>query len=132
MVLVTLLFDGYRVFFIIAQSICVVIDGTSSNLYPVNSEVPQVSVISSTLFLLFLNELLCLTSNPIYWFDDDSRLCQSFSFNARPSPNKVCVGRNCMNDTLNADLIEFNLSNIKPNVAYYRTSEQPILDKTFV
>ena len=47
------------------RSIRVVIEGISSNLYPVNSGVPQGSFISPTLFLLFLNELVGLTTNPI-------------------------------------------------------------------
>ena len=59
MVLVTLSFDE----FLYNRSIRVVIDGISSNLYPVNSGVPQGSVISPTLFLLFLNDPLCLTFN---------------------------------------------------------------------
>ena len=58
------------------RSIRVVID---SNINPVNSEVPQGSVICPTLFLLFLNDLLCLTTNPIYSFAGDSSLCHSYS-----------------------------------------------------
>ena len=40
-------------------SIRFVIDGISSNLYTVNSGVPQCSVIFPSLFLLFLNDLSC-------------------------------------------------------------------------
>ena len=68
--------------FLCNRSIRVVIDGIKSNLYPVNSGVPQGSVISPTLFLPFLNDLLCLTTNPIYSFADDSSLCHSYSHNA--------------------------------------------------
>ena len=56
MVLVTLLFDGSD--FLCNRSIRVVIDGINSNLYAVNSGVPQGSVITPTLFLLLLNDIL--------------------------------------------------------------------------
>ena len=92
--------------FLSNRSIRVVIDGINSNLYPVNSGVPQGSVISPTLFLLFLNDLLCLTTNLIYSFADDSSLCHSYSFNAHPNPNEVGVKRNYMDDTLNTDLVK--------------------------
>ena len=75
MVLATLAFDGYRIFYVIL--IRVVIDGINSNLYAVNSAVPQIAVISPTLFLLFVIDLLCLTTNPIYSFADDRCLCHS-------------------------------------------------------
>ena len=48
--------------FLCNRSIRVVIDGINSNVYPVNSGVPQGSVTSPTLFLLFLNNLLYLTT----------------------------------------------------------------------
>ena len=68
-------------------SIRVAIDGVTSHLYSVNSEVSQGSVIFPTLFLLFLNDLLCLTTNP-------SSLCHSYSYNAHPNLNKVAASRN--------------------------------------
>ena len=68
--------------FVCNRSIRVVIAGINSNICPVNSEVPQGSVICPTLFLHFLNDLLCLTTNTIYSFADDSRLCHSYSWNA--------------------------------------------------
>ena len=64
------------------------------------SGVPQGSVISPT---LFLNELLCLTSNPIYLFEDDSSLCHSYNYNAHHNLNEVGESRNYMDDTLNSD-----------------------------
>ena len=47
--------------FLYNRSIHVVIDGISSNLYPVNSGLPQSSVICPTLHLLFV--IFCLYSN---------------------------------------------------------------------
>ena len=67
---------------------------------------PQASVISPTLFLLFLNDLLCFTTNPIYSFADDSSLCHSYNYNAHPNLNEVGVNRNYMDDTLNSDLVK--------------------------
>ena len=97
MLWVTLLFDGYRV----------IIDGINSNiLYPVNSGVPQGLVIFPTLFPYFLNDFLCLTTNPIYLFADDISLCHSYSYNAHSNLNEVGVSSNCMDDTLNSDLVK--------------------------
>ena len=92
--------------FLCNHSIRVVIDSINSNLYAVHSGVPQGSVIAPTLFLLFLNDLLCLTTNSIYSFADDSSLCHSNSFNAPANLNEVGVSRNYMDDTLNSDLVK--------------------------
>ena len=77
--------------FLCNRWIPVVIDGINSNLYPLNSGVPQGSVIFPTLFLVFLNDLLCLTTNPIYSFADDSSLCHSYSYKVHPYLNEVDV-----------------------------------------
>ena len=98
--------------FLCNRSIRVVIDGINSNLYPVNSGVPEGSVISPTLFLLFLNGLLCLTTN-IYSFADDSSLCHSYSYNAHPNLNEVGMNRNYMDDTLNPMLSVIAQANLR-------------------
>ena len=56
-------------------------DGFLSNLHSINAGVPQDSVISSVLFILFINDLLTSTSSSIHSFADDTFLSSSFSFN---------------------------------------------------
>ena len=66
----------------------------------------QGSVISPTIFLLFLNDLLCLTTNLIYSFADDSSHCHSYSYNAHANLNEVDVCKNCVDVKLNSDLVK--------------------------
>lgn len=86
------------------RSIRVVIDGVSSNEYSINAGVPQGSVLSPSLFLIFINDLLDRTTNPIYSFADDSNLCHSYSFDRRPNLSVVQGKRREMNVMLNHDL----------------------------
>ena len=67
---------------------------------------PQGSVLSPTLFVVFLNDLLCLATNPVYSLADDSSLCYSHSYNAHPNLNEVGVSINYMDDTLNSDIVK--------------------------
>src|SRR5699024_1843053 len=92
--------------FLKSRSIRVVIDGFSSDLKSINAGVPQGSVLSPTLFLIFINDLLSLTANPIYSFADDSSLCHSYSFSRPPSSSAVENRRRNMNDSLNDDLVK--------------------------
>ena len=62
-------------------SIAVRVDGFLSNLHSINAGVPQGSVISPVLFILFINDLLTSTSSGIHSFADDTFLSSSFSFN---------------------------------------------------
>ncbi len=48
------------------RSISAVVDGQCSSPKPINSSVPQGSVLLPTLFLLFINELLSVTKCPIH------------------------------------------------------------------
>ncbi len=61
-----------------------VIDGYCFKPKPINSGVPQGSVLSPTLFLLFSNDL-SITDCPIQSYADDSTLHYSTTFKSRPS-----------------------------------------------
>ena len=65
--------------------ISVVVDGTTSASFSASSDVPQYSVLSPTLFLLFINDLLHATASDVHSFADDSTLHKSSSFQCQPS-----------------------------------------------
>ena len=60
--------------FLSDRSIAVRVDGFFSNLHSIDAGVPQGSVISFVLFILFINDLLTSTSSSIYSFADDTFL----------------------------------------------------------
>ena len=68
--------------FLSDRSIAVRVDGFLSNLHSINAGVPQGSVISPVLFILFINDLLTSTSSSTHSFADDTFLSSSFSFNS--------------------------------------------------
>ena len=53
----------------------------TSQPHSISSDVPQGSVISPFLFILFINDLLSSTSYSIFSFADDTYLCSFFSSN---------------------------------------------------
>ena len=63
------------------RSIAVRVDGFLSNLHSISAGVPQGSVISPVLFILFINDLLTYKSSSIHSFADDTFLSSLFSFN---------------------------------------------------
>ena len=67
--------------FLSDRSVAIRVDGYLSNPHSINSSVPQGSVISSVLFILFINDLLSSTSSSIFSFADDTYLSWSFSSN---------------------------------------------------
>ncbi len=66
--------------FLAGLSVAAVVDGHCSTSKPINSGVPHCSVLSPTLFLLFINDLLSLTNCPIHSYADDTTLHYSTSF----------------------------------------------------
>ena len=67
--------------FLSDRSIANRVDGYLSNPHSSNSDVPQGSVISPVLFILFTNDLLSSTSSSIFSYADDTYLRSSFSSN---------------------------------------------------
>ena len=72
--------------FLSERTISVVVDGSTSSTFHINCGVPQGSVLSPTLFLLSINDLLHSTSNTLHSYADDSTLHSSSVFRQRPSP----------------------------------------------
>lgn len=90
--------------FLTDRSIQVVLDGVSSTKHSLNAGVPQGSVLSPTLFLIFIDDLLKLTVNPIHSFADDSTLHCSFQFNHPVSRTLANHHRQLVTNSLNDDL----------------------------
>lgn len=92
--------------YLVDRQIRVVLDGFTSDTHNLNSGVPQGSALAPTLFLIFINDLLNLTVNPLYCFADDSTLDASYSFESRVSANTHAVSamREEMVASLNSDL----------------------------
>ncbi len=61
------------------------VDGHCPSPKPINSGVPQGSVLSPTLFLLFIILLLSITNCPIQLYAEDSTLHYSTHFDRRPT-----------------------------------------------
>jgi ribonuclease P/MRP protein subunit RPP40 len=79
-----------------SQAVCV--DGVQSKPAAINAGVPQGSVLGPTLFLIFINDLLESTENPIHSFADDSTLHM-------PLPaGPLHVARQQVAETLESDL----------------------------
>ncbi len=90
--------------FLSDRSITAVVDGHCSSPKSINSGVPQGSVLSPTLFLLFINDLPNLTQCPIHSFADDSTLHFSTFFPRRPSSLQLEASRRDAIERLTSDL----------------------------
>ena len=87
--------------FLSNRFISVVADGTTSASFPISSGVPQGSVLSPTLFLLFINDDLHASASDVHSFADDSTLHKS-SFQCQPSSNARSQSRLAMSSTINS------------------------------
>ena len=96
--------------FLSDRSISAVVDGHCSSPKPINSGVPQGSVLSPTLcggrsLLLFIDDLLSIERNcPIHSYADDSTLHYSTSFNRRPTLQELNDSRLEAAERLASDL----------------------------
>ena len=70
--------------FLSGRSIAVMVEGHRSSFKSINSGVPQGSVLSPTLFLIFINDLLSCTISDIHSYADDTTLHYSL-----PHKNKT-------------------------------------------
>ena len=89
--------------FLSNRFISVVVDGATSASFQISSGVPQGSVLSPTLFLLFINDLPHASSPDVHSFVDDSTLHKS-SFHSQPSSNAQSQSRLSMSSTINLEL----------------------------
>ena len=107
--------------FLSERSIAAVVDGHCSSPKNINSGVSQGSVISPTLFLLFIYDLLNLIQCTIHSIADDTTLHFSTSYNRRRSQQELndsrrdAIGRltsdlSLVSDLGRANLVVFNAS----------------------
>ena len=67
---------GFISSFLINRRLQVVVDGKSSQEYPVNAGVPQGSILGPTLFLLYINDLPDVICNIAICADDTTHYCK--------------------------------------------------------
>ncbi len=89
--------------FLSGRSIAAVVDDHCSTSKPVNSGVPQGSVLSPTLFLLFINDL-SLTNCTIHSYADDTTLHYFTSLDRPPNLQEHLISRNDAAERLTSDL----------------------------
>ena len=112
--------------FLSNRFISVVVDGASSASFPVSSGVPQGSVLSPTLFLLFINDVLHATDSDVHSFADDSNLHESSSFQCQSSSNARSQSRLAMSSTINSDLQSISEWGAR-NLVKFNTSKTQLL-----
>ena len=112
--------------FLSNRFISVVVDGATSASFLVSSGVPQGSVLSPILFLLFINDLLHATASDVHSFADDSNLHKSSSFQCQPSSNARSQSRLAMSSTINSNLQSISEWGTR-NLVKFNTSKTQLL-----
>lgn len=90
--------------FLSDRSLFVVVDGMSSDIFPINASVSQGSILAPTLFLFHINDLLGKTSCSVHSFADDSTFQTSFSSRVPTSTRKSKIQRDLSVNNINDDL----------------------------
>ena len=95
--------------FLSDRLIAIRVDGYLSNPHSINSGVPQGSVISPVLFILFMHDLLFSTSSSIFSFADDTYLRLPFSSN----PQHLAYSNISPYRNTSASLLTNDLANVE-------------------
>ena len=102
------------------------VDGATKASFPVSSGVPQGFVLSPTLFLLFINDLLHASTSDVHSFANDSTLHKSSSFQCQPSSNALSQSRLAVFSTINSDLRSISEWGTR-NLVKFNTSKTQLL-----
>nr|CAH7737635.1 unnamed protein product [Callosobruchus chinensis] len=109
--------------FLSGHKITVVVDRFSSSFHNINAGIPQRSVLSPTLFLLHINDLLFSTRNPIQ-FADDSTLHAGIMSNRPISVVELERRRLATAASLSKDLKAFTAWGLKNMVEFNASKTQ--------
>jgi hypothetical protein len=94
--------------FLANRSFAVVVEGSISNTFNSDLGVPQGAILSPTLFLIFINDLLSSTTNKIHSFADDSTLHHSSKFKTAPTIPLRTLSHIATSISLNHDLVQIS------------------------